>query len=374
MKKTIAKILSLLLVLVVLTATFSGCNSNKGDNGPVSSADSKSAETSDSDDKNPKDSGDSVVIYTNSGSNGRAEWITEYAKENGFNVTIVHIQGGDLANRIISEKNNQTADMVFGLNAMEYERLKREDVLESYKPAWADEVDMAMGDSEGFYYPIVVQPLFMTYNTDVYTSETAPKSYPELAESDEFIDKYTIMKLGGGTAKSVLSSILVQYTDESGTHGISDEGWNIMENFIGNGYIEPEDYDYWQDMIDGTRPICMIYGSGFLQKNESYESTNTDFMVPETGVPFVVEQTALFKNAKHPEEAKAFIDWFGTAEVQAAWSKEFGTIPAHPDAMDSASDDVKSMMDKVTQQPIDWKFVSENIEKWMEKIELEFVG
>ena len=62
------------------------------------------------------DKSEKLVIYTNSGSNGRDAWLKDYAKQAGYNVEVVQIQGGDLANRIISEKNNPQADLVFGLN------------------------------------------------------------------------------------------------------------------------------------------------------------------------------------------------------------------------------------------------------------------
>ena len=63
---------------------------------------------------------DSLVIYSNSASDGRGEWLTEKAKEAGFTVEIVPIPAGDLTNRLIAEKNNAIADMVYGLNTIEF--------------------------------------------------------------------------------------------------------------------------------------------------------------------------------------------------------------------------------------------------------------
>lgn len=79
----------------------------------------------------------------------------------------MQIQGGDLSNRIISEKNNPQADMVFGLNAMEYEKLKNEEVIDKWEPEWKDQVDMSLGDEDGYYYPIVIQPLVNIMNADI---------------------------------------------------------------------------------------------------------------------------------------------------------------------------------------------------------------
>ncbi len=37
---------------------------------------------------------------------------------------ICSINGGELADRVIAEKNNAIADMIFGLNNMEFNRLE----------------------------------------------------------------------------------------------------------------------------------------------------------------------------------------------------------------------------------------------------------
>ena len=54
------------------------------------------------------DKSEKLVIYTNSGSNGRDAWLKDYAKQAGYNVEVVQIQGGDLASRIISEKKQSS--------------------------------------------------------------------------------------------------------------------------------------------------------------------------------------------------------------------------------------------------------------------------
>lgn len=323
------------------------------------------------DTKAAKPSG-SLVIYTNSGSNGRAEWITEYAKGAGFEINVVSIGAGELANRIVAEKNNQIADIVFGLNSVEYEKLMKQEMLAKYTPKWASEVDTSLGNPDGYYYPIVIQPLILVYNSSVYNANTAPKDHTDLIKP-EFKDKYNILKLSGGTSKTLVAGILVRYPDKNGVYGISAEGWDMMKKYIQNGHIEAEGEDYFKNLVEGKRPITQLWGSGLLQNIVKYNTTSVDFVVPEIGVPYVVEQIALFKNAKNPELAKKFIDWFGTSEVQSAWSQKFGTIPVHPKAMESTAQNVKDMMARVHPQHIDWGFVAENLDKWMEKIQLEFV-
>ena len=85
--------------------------------------------------------------------------------------------------------------------------------------------------------------------------------------------------------------------DPNGTYGVSDEGWEVIKGYIQNSHIAAEGDDYWGNAISGVRPMFMMWGSGLLQ-NEKERGVDFQFMVPEVGVPFVVEQVAIFKNSK----------------------------------------------------------------------------
>ena len=338
-----------------MTLSLAACGGGSSDTTTAAAGDS--AATAASGDSAGGGSGEQLIIYTNSGSNGRDVWLE-----------VVQIQAGDLGNRIISEKNNVQADLVFGLNNVEYEKLKAEDTMLQWEPEWADEVDLSLGDPDGYYYPIVIQPLVNMMNEDL---ENPPKDYTDLL-SEEWTDKYTILNFGGGTGKTMLAGLLVRYQDPDGELGISEEGWETVKQWIQNGHMEVSGEDYVGAVIDGTRPICEMWGSGVLQ-NEEERGANFQIMVPEVGVPYVTEQVAILKGRDNTDEAIAFANWFGTAEVQEAWMNEFGTIPCNEKALANAPENVKEFIDSVHQQDIDWGFVAENLDAWVEKAELEYV-
>lgn len=315
-----------------------------------------------------EEGGGQLIVYTNSGSDGRDAWLKEQAAEAGFDVEVVQIPAGDLGNRIVSEKNNVQADLVFGLNNVEFEKLKAEDTMEKWEPEWKDEVDLSLGDPDGYYYPIVIQPLVNIMNENL---ENPPQDYTDLL-SEEWTDKYTILGFGGGTAKTMLAGLLVRYQDPEGELGISQEGWDVVKQWVQNGHMEVSGEDYVGAVIDGSRPICEMWGSGVLQ-NEEERGANFQIMSPEVGVPYVTEQIAILKGRNNTEKAIEFANWFGSAEVQEAWMNQFGTIPCNETAFAAAPENVKELVNSVHQQDIDWAFVAENLDAWVEKVELEFV-
>lgn len=344
---------AMMMAAAMMVGTLAGCGAGKSGDG--SGADAGSNEK--------------LVVYTNSGGDGRQEWLTEKAAEAGFNIEVVNMGGGDLLNRLIAEKNNTQADVVFGMTAVDFATLKDEGLLVQYTPDWAYKVDKSLGDSEGYYYPIVTQPLVMMYNTDL---ENPPSDIIDLA-NPEYEDKFFVGGLGGGTPKNLYASILVRYQDPNGEYGISDEGWEIAKNYLQNANIIVDGEDFIGDVISGKTPITAMWGSGVIQ-NQNERDYKFGIVCPKIGVPYIAEQVGITTKDENTELEEEFVNWFGSAELQSAWSEEFGTIPANTDSLANVSDDIKEFMNTVHSQEIDWTFVAENINQWVEKAELEFMN
>ena len=315
------------------------------------------------------DKSQELVIYSNSASNGRGEWITEKAAEAGYKIRVVDIAGAELTDRLIGEKNNAVADMFFGLNTIEYEKLKKENLLAKYEPTWKADVDMSLGDAEGYYYPIAVQPLVLI-GTD---KTTMPSDWTDLIK-DEYKGKYGIAGLNGGTSKTILASILARYKDDAGELNVSQEGWDLVKAYVQNAIVYAKGQDYITELLDEKNPLTysMMWGSGVLQ-NEKERSVKFNVMTPEIGEPFVTEQAAVISTSKKAELAQDFINWLGSDKIQAEWSKKFGTIPANKKALEAATPEVKEFAAKTKPQQLDWKFIGEHIDSWVEKVELEFM-
>lgn len=320
------------------------------------------------------DRSEELVIYTNANSDGRGEWLEAEAEEAGFNITIVGAGGADLTNRLISEGTNPIADVVYGLNTMFYEQLKENNIIQEYVPAWSDEVASGINDPEGYYHGLVQQALLLSYNPNVYDETTAPQSYLDLIEKEEFAGKYeSPNKLDQATPRLIISSILVQYQDEDGELGISDEGWTAIENFLKNGVSTPEGEDFYALLASEEVPVGTIV-SGTLQAKEEQYGVAAEFISPEDiGSPAVVESVAIVEGTEQTELAKEFVDWMGSSDVQGKFASEFNAMPANEVAAEQATDYVKGLYEEITVQELDWTFISEYIDEWMEKIELELL-
>jgi len=353
--------LQTLVAAAVAVTLLAGCG---GEAAPGASGEASSAPAG--------GSGDTLVVYTNSNGEGRGDWLTQKAGEAGFKIEIVGAGGADATNKLIAEKNNPIADVAFGLNNMYFSQVKAADALEPYKPAWAGEVDTQLADGET-YWPLVKQAILLGYNSDRFSKDAAPKDWTDLWTKDEFKARYErVTGLGTATAQLVFAGILSRYRDDSGDLGISDEGWKQVEQYFQNGSPAVAKTDLFARIASGEVDMGQMPSSIIADREKSFK-VNVDTVIPSVGVPLAVEQIALVKGTKKKDQAQKFIDWFGSADVQGQFAKQFNSMPVNKSAQAQANPEVVDFFADLKQQDIDWEFVQENMGAWVEKIELEYM-
>lgn len=315
-----------------------------------------------------------IVIYSNSVSDGRGAWLTAEAQKAGFDIQYVDLGGADVMNRLIAEKANPVADVVFGLNQVYYEKLDAEGVLAESRPAWADMVDAETFGNGSTYWPIVREPIMLVYDTSVFSGATAPRDWPDLWTDSRFENRYeTPAALGGATTQMVLAGILSRYRDDAGALGVSDEGWAAIGQYFSRGNRQVEGEDLYARMAAGVVAAGPMWLAGKATREEQY-GVETAAASPQGGVPMVAQSIAIVEGTGKAATATAFLDWFGGADVQSAWSEAFFTVPTNADALAGANPQAVEETDAFAMQDIDWEFVAANIDAWIERIELEYLG
>ena len=317
---------------------------------------------------------DTLIVYTNSNSDGRGEWITEQASAAGLDIEIVGLGGADLANRIMAEKNNPVGDVVFGLNNMFFETLKSEEAIKAYTPAWSDEVDSAAGDAaDGAFWPLVEQAIVTVYDTNTVSATDAPTEMGDLWNDDQYTGRYEVnTALGQATPQLVLAGLLAPYADEDGELGISDDGWKQVAGYFEHGSPASEGTDLYARLTRDEVDFGVIPSSGITSRDSEY-GTVTGVITPEDGVPYVTEQIAVINGTPREAQAEKFIDWFGSADVQGAFAAEFAAYPVNESARAEALPEVTRLIESLPKQDIDWALTRENIGDWVEKTELEYL-
>ncbi len=305
-----------------------------------------------------------IRIYSNSNSPERTSWLINAAKEAGFTISIDDnsVLSGDTA-AVQAANENKDGDLIFGLNETRwsqlvsgvYENLKVAD----WTPTWADKVGEYRYDGKA--YGIVIQNVLMLYRTDDLGTKGEKLHFQHWADVvDCGYTWYRQNKVGGTTNSNINSAMLYPFTDPaSPAGGISIEGWKTLWKYCANGNCTGDKYGL-DPLIRGDVQVSTFYSSSLYGNIEAAEESGIEnclhgTLEPENwalvdiddGTYYIAEYVGILdregRTAEQTETVKAFAEWFGSAEVQAAWSEEFDSYPCNQDAVAAVFDEVPAI-------------------------------
>ena len=357
MKKFLA--LALALVMTLALAACGGNDSKQPANDPQPSTNEPAATPASPSTTEPADedvdySGYTIRIYSNSNSTERTTWLINEAKNAGFTISIDDnsVISGDTA-AIQAANENKDGDILFGLNETRwsqvvngtYENLS----LVDWTPSWADEVGEYVYPGQA--YGLVIQNVLMLYRNDELGTNGAELHFDHWADIvDCGYTWYRQGKVGGTTNANINSAMLYAFIDPaSPAGGISVDGWKTLWNYCENGEFTGDSYGF-DPLNRGDVQVATFYSSSLYGKIDAAAEDSANPLLgalePENwalvdiadGTYYIAEYIGILDKAGRSDEetaaVKAFAEWFGSADVQAAWGEEFDSYPCNTAAAD----------------------------------------
>ena len=294
-------------------------------------------------------SGYTIRIYSNSNSTERATWLVNEAKEAGFTISMddnTVISGDTAAIQAANEKKD--GDILFGLNETRwsqvvggtYENLSVID----WTPSWAGDVGQYKYDGKA--YGLVIQNVLMLYRNDDLGTKGEKLSFKHWADIvDCGYTWYRQGKVGGTTNANINSAMLYAFVDPaSPAGGISLDGWRTLWKYCANGMFTGDSYGF--DALNrGDVQVSTFYSSSLYGKIDAagegsqnplkgtLQPENWNLVEIEDGTYYIAEYIGILnrdgRTDEQTEAVKAFAEWFGSAETQAAWGEEFDSYPCN---------------------------------------------
>jgi len=314
-----------------------------------------------------------ITIYSPQGDGDRGAFIAEQAKEElGLEIKFASGGGGDLTERLIGEKNNPQADIVLGLGEPLLYQLDAEGLFAPSTPSWGADIPSQFKLDTDSFTLFSQTPIVMAYNADAISEGEAPASWTDLAD-EKWKGKFVFPNVGSQTGQAAVVGILWRYADEE-TGEISDEGWETLTAILNNAVSVPDGQAFdWTLVADGSQPIVINWLGG-IQTGAADNDLNLQPIDAEGGSPFVSTGTGIVSGTDAGETAAEFIDWFGSADFQAAFVEATGNdTPILPAALEQLPD-ASAALEDIAKQDIDWSVASTQLTDWLERIQLEILG
>ncbi|MGB7261440.1 MAG: putative 2-aminoethylphosphonate ABC transporter substrate-binding protein [Albidovulum sp.] len=228
---------------------------------------------------------------------------------------------GVITAKLLAEKNNPQADLVWGLAATSLLVLKTEGMLEAYAPAGLDKLDPKFrdGDNPPSWVGMdawVASVCFNTVEGDKL-GLTAPTSWMDLTKPEYAGHVVMPNPASSGTGFLDVSSWLQIFGE--------DKGWEYMDGLHNNiaAYTH-----------SGSKP-CKMAASGetvigvsfaFRGAKSKADGAPIEIIVPSEGIGWDMEASALIAGTANEDAAKTLLDWSITPKAMEMYNVGYAVV------------------------------------------------
>jgi iron(III) transport system substrate-binding protein len=275
-----------------------------------------------------------VTVYTSLETDETVKYLEAARRDMpDLEINIIRLSTGELGARMLAEKDNPQADVVWGWAVTDMEQFVPKGLLVPYKPKGVERLEKRFVHPQYMYVGIDMYIAAFCVNTKVMKEKNLPmpKGWNDLLDP-RFKGLVTMPNpVASGTGFLQVASILQMYGAKEG----KEDGWEFLKKL---------DKNIGQYIKSGSRPAKMT-AAGEFAVGASFEFVVAElikqgfpvqFVFPVEGAGYEVEANALMKGAKNPDAAKRFLDWAITDNAMKEYAKfKHGVtlpgIPSRPD-------------------------------------------
>lgn len=238
--------------------------------------------------------------------------INQFETQLGLTAELVSFPDtGAMLNQLIVEKNNPTADVVIGLDNVNFTDVIAYDLLIPYRPQRADDIDTTLLFDNQF----TMTPFDYGYVGFVYDSEaitfSEPISLTDLANDPAYADKIIIEQAG---LSSPGTQLMVWAHAALGDSEVDEFAKQLSEQVL---TVAPDwNTAYYSMFLNGEAPIVLSYLTSPAYHIDQEDTERYQTIPISDGYVQQIEGVGVVNGTTHPTQAQAFIDYLLTDDVQ----------------------------------------------------------
>lgn len=243
------------------------------------------------------------------------------AKNPNIELKVVRDSTGIITAKLLAEKSNPQADVVWGLAATSLMLLDKEGMLVAYAPKGLDQVKTSMRDPRPSptWVGMDVWSSAICFNTKEADAKKLPKptSWEDL------------------TKPAYKGQITMPHPASSGTGYLMVSAWiQMMGEQKAWAYMDKLHQNIGVYTHSGSKP-CRQAGAGEYSVGLSFEyranktkkdGAPIDVVLPKEGLGWDMEATGIMKSTKKLDAARALADWSVSREANELYAQNFAVV------------------------------------------------
>jgi len=277
----------------------------------------------------------------------------------------------EVYDRVRSEKANPQADLWYGGPATILARGAREDLLEPYRPAWADAIPPESREPRNLYFGLYRTPAVLVYNTEAVPAAEAPRDWDDLLDPrwrGKVIIRYP---LASGTMRAFFGMILARSVEQTGS---PDRGFEWLKRLDAQTRAYEMNASVLVEKIARREGLVTVWDLPDVLL-EMRHSQGLAYVFPSSGTPVIDDAAGLVRGARHPSEAREFLDWLGSAEAELLTAAQAFRLPARTDLPEERLPAwVRDVQKRLVPAKMNWNLIEREGPAWMARWDREIRG
>lgn len=309
----------------------------------------------------PEPEAQKLVIYTARDKNVVEEVIPKFEEQNpGMGVEVLTMGAQQILERVRGEKANPQADFWWGGTQSALMTAADEDLLESYKPSFTDNIPDLYKDVQDRWYGEMLLPEVIMYNSDALQQGDAPQDWDELLDS-KYKDQIIIRGvLASGTMRTIYSSMIYRQGPQD-----PQMGYEWLKKLDVNTKEYSQDPTNLYLKLARQEGFISLWNLQDIMIQKELNNQPFDFIYPTSGAPILVDGVGIVKGAKNMESAQKFYEFLFDQELRLELAEKLYQIPTRSDI---SKENLPAWLKDIELKPmdIDWAVMSEMEMEWMQ--------
>ncbi len=321
LKRKWMKFIATCVVTFFMISVVAACSQTTSNNTGTSPTPSPGASSE------PPTSGEAITIYTALEDDQLSGYLPLFQQKHpDIKVNVVRDSTGIVTAKLLAEKDNPQADVVWGLAASSLLVADQQGLLEPYAPQGLDQVNPRFRDQRNPPHWVGIDVWMSAFCVNTVELEKnnlpMPKSWADL--TDPVYQGKIVMSNPASSGTGFLSvSAILQLKGE-------EEGWKYLDSLHQN---------IAQYMHSGSKP-CKAAGAGeypigisfgYRAVKQKSAGEPIEPVFPSEGSGWEIEANALIKKDPIKPGAKTFLDWAITPEIAKEYAKSFAVTAVKTD-------------------------------------------
>ncbi|MGL5868284.1 extracellular solute-binding protein, partial [Clostridium chrysemydis] len=259
-----------------------------------------------------------LVIYTTQDNDDIKTLIKGFEKDHPeIKIDLVKGSTGPITAKLLLEKGNPQADVVWNLDASSALILESQDILASYKPSNLENIDSKFYDTKNDipkWVGTTIDTATIIYNKDAGDKKgiPEPKSYEDLTNPIYKGEIVMPSPIASGTGYAAVNSWL-QTKGEKGA-------WDYMDKLNKNiKYYSASGSAPSKSTAIGEQVVGISFDKSAFRVTRDVKEAKV--VLPKEGLPWTVNVVALLNKKNLKPEAKVFYDWAISQETMKEYAK-----------------------------------------------------